>query len=678
MSRSWFSSVFKRRGRKLSDRQLNRLFLDVERYERILKSNLGYGFLDWDISAHRMYWDGGFWRGLGYSDRDMTKLTDSDEFIDVVHPEDRERLKGSIDRHIKSRGPGQVNFRIRKKYGGYISVEVRVEAVRDAEGKLLYTSGLIFDITKLKQTEEALLISEARHARIIKASNDGIWEWTAEYDGFHFSNRCWEQLGFGSDDNVLNHGIDRLGLWRSRIHEEDLVLFDKALHVHFEDQSPFDVEYRVLGKDERWRWIRARGQMEYTGDGKPWKMSGTNIDITEIKRAETRVVEAREQAEKANKAKSEFLSSMSHELRTPLNAILGFAQLFDLDTNLDEEQKDNVNEIKKAGRHLLQLVGEVLDLAKIESGRMELVLEQVLINTLVRDCIALVRSQADARGVRIVFDSRGKDISLVSDERRLKQVILNLISNAVKYNKQGGCVDVSCHLLESARVKIVVKDTGRGLATNQIDKLFQPFNRLGAETSNIEGTGVGLVISKNLAEQMGGSISVSSELDVGSVFSLEVPLKSESYVDDLNAVENHRGASDDIPLYQVQASRRVLYIEDSKPNQRLMAQIVNRYPSIEFDVVGEGFRGLYEARTNQPDLIFLDINLPGMDGYETLAVLRRDEMTKHIPVVAVSANAMKNDVERGLHAGFERYLTKPIVVAEVVQVLIDYLDKEPS
>lgn len=657
-----------------------RLLQEIERYDRIFRGSRGYGFVDWDLDANYMHWNGGFWSYLGYSNRDMKSISNPDSFTELIHPDDKDVLQNAVSRHIKLFGPGEAMVRIRKRHGGFVWTEIRVESIRKENGHVRYVSGLIFDISKLKQIEEALLASEARHSRILKASNDGVWEWTAEYGGFHFSSRCWEQLGYQEGDEPLNSGVDRLGVWRSRIHIDDLVLFDKTLSDHFMKKASFDVEYRILGKDDDWRWIRARGQMHYSSDGRPWRMSGTNMDITELKRAEERVLKAKELAEQANKAKSEFLSSMSHELRTPLNAILGFAQIFELDTNLTSDQRDNINEIIKGGQHLLGLVNEVLDLAKIESGRVFIKSEAVDPIRVINDCVSLVQTQADAMGISIQVNNSENEIETVyADRRRLRQVLLNLLSNAIKYNSENGSIRINCREIDGRFCQISVTDTGRGISTEQQESVFLPFNRLGAEHSQIEGTGVGLVICKRLVEQMGGDMGFRSVVREGSTFWFQLPLEPEN-ADSADTLSNDVAKFDltqeaqDVNevLLTVSGERHILYVEDSLPNQRLMQQIFSRYPELSLTVAGEGFSGLFEARTTLPDLIIMDINLPGMSGYETLNILKRDSMTENIPVIALSANAMEHDIQSGLDAGFEHYLTKPLQLSELIQILNEH------
>jgi len=648
----------------------------VERHERIFKGGHGYGFLDWELDTSTMVWNGGFWAYLGYGDSDMVFISDSGRFLEYVHQDDRERLSEDVRSLLRRGGAQSLSFRIRKKRGGYVWTEVRVDSVRNDQGWVKYVSGILFDVTKLKQTEQALLVSEARHARILQSSNDGIWEWSAEHGSFHFSNRCWEHLGYSDDDDLVNQGIDRVQAWKERIHPDDLILFDQRLRDHIHGKCPFDVEYRIRGKDEKWRWIRARGQTSFNDKGKPVRMSGTNMNITELKSAEARVVKAKDAAEKANQAKSDFLSSMSHELRTPLNAILGFAQLFDLDRSLNETQHLNIVEIKRAGEHLLQLVGDVLDLAKIEAGRMGLSMEPVAPSRLLREVDSLLRSQADLRHIQLRLNlNELDDITVVADAVRLKQVLLNLVSNAVKYNRDGGKVEIDCRKTDAGLFQIAVRDTGIGISQELQQHLFQPFNRLGAEGSAIEGSGVGLVITKQLVKKMGGVLGFRSEEGHGSTFWVEFPEYTGQSIDEVanSYLRPASSISQEIPDLEVSGNKRILYVEDNPPNQRLMEQLLARYPNLELTVADEPLRGIFLARTTQPDLVIMDINLPGMDGFEAVSILKQDEATSAIPVIALTANAMAQDVEKGKAFGFVYYLTKPVNLAALIDVFNELL-----
>lgn len=637
----------------------------LQRYRRLC-SGEGYGFWEWHLCSGHFYAEGQFWRDLGYREQDIAQLHHVDRVFDLIHPSDRKMLRHAYAQHIRQQRTLIVDCRLRKASGDYIWTQSHAHVSYGDNGEVSYLSGINIDITSLKQTQEALLRSEERLSRIMDSTDDGIWEWQTGGDGIHFSSRCWEHIGYGEDDSMAD-GVNRYHLWRSLMYPEDLHRFDEALERYHTLGEPFDVEYRINGKDGKTHWIRARGKAEYDEQGELLRMAGINMDVTNIKLAEQRVVQAKEQAVKANQAKSEFLSSMSHELRTPLNAILGFSQLFDFDDQLSAEHRENVREIRNAGQHLLQLIDDVLDLSKIESGNMALSLEPVLVSRVLSECFTLLEAQAESQQVALTTDYHNLDDTYVHADRvRVKQVLLNLMSNAVKYNRAGGSVDISFHRKGDEWLSIAVRDTGLGIPKDKQAQLFQPFNRLGAERGQVEGTGVGLVITERLVKMMNGSISFASREGEGTTFWIDLPLAKEWKHMELNLADQ---ASAEHEVLNISRPARVLYIEDNPSNIRLMQQFMQRYPLLELDVAEEPFVGVYKARSLHPDVIILDINLPGMDGFETLSVLQQDADTRHIPVVGLSANAMAYDIEKGKQAGFYEYLTKPLEIPRLVSVL---------
>jgi signal transduction histidine kinase/AmiR/NasT family two-component response regulator len=372
-------------------------------------------------------------------------------------------------------------------------------------------------------------------------------------------------------------------------------------------------------------------------------------------------------AEKANLAKSDFLSSMSHELRTPLSAILGFAQLIESGSPPPTTtQKRSVDQILKAGWYLLELINEILDLALIESGKLSLSLEPISLSEVMRECQAMIEPQAQKRGISVTFHHIEGRYFVEADRTRVKQVLINLLSNSIKYNKGGGTVVVDCIAQGPGRIRICVKDSGDGLTPDKLTQLFQPFNRLGQEASVEEGTGIGLVVCKRLVELMGGAIGVESTVGKGSVFWIDLNLTAEPQP---VAGAAEPSASAQAPVPADAQTRTLLYVEDNPANLMLVEDLIARRPDIRLLSASDGNRGIEIARASRPDVILMDINLPGISGITALRILADDPVTAHIPVIALSANAMPRDVERGLEAGFFRYLTKPLKVNEFMDTL---------
>jgi PAS domain S-box-containing protein len=435
-----------------------------------------------------------------------------------------------------------------------------------------------------------------------------------------------------------------------------------------------DYELTACARDGKQTVVSYNATTFHDRDRKLQGVFAAARDVTERKRFEhtlqennTELERARAAAEKANLTKSDFLSSMSHELRSPLNAILGFAQLMNSDSPPPTPaQTASIDQILNAGWYLLELINEILDLAQIESGKLALSREPTSLADVMLECQAMIEPQAEKRGIKMTFPHSGIPYFVDADRTRLKQVLINLLSNAIKYNQPHGTVAVDCRMNTPERVRVSVADTGEGLPPEMLQQLFQPFNRLGQERSTEEGTGIGLVMSKRLVEMMGGIIGVESTVGMGSVFWFELNSTSEPQLEtDLTPAAEIAEAQDPrgVPL------RTLLYVEDNPANLKLIEQLIARRPDIHLLSARDGNTGIQLARANQPALILMDINLPGISGIEALKILREDPATAHIPVIALSANAMPRDIEKGLQAGFFHYLTKPIKIQEFMDTL---------
>jgi len=451
---------------------------------------------------------------------------------------------------------------------------------------------------------------------------------------------------------------------------------EAGIKMVLRDKKLTNYELTARARDGKTTVVSYNATTFYDRDRKLQGVFAAARDVTEPKRLDQALKEqnvelkrARAAAEKANLAKSEFLSSMSHELRSPLNAILGFAQLISSDSPPPTpSQTASIDQILHAGWYLLELINEILDLAQIESGRLALSSEPTSLAEVMLECQAMIEPQGQKRGIKMTFPRFDVPCFVNADRTRLKQVLINLLSNALKYNLPNGTVvlDVDRSRHAPDRTRISVRDTGAGLPPDMLMQLFQPFNRLGQERSAEEGTGIGLVMSKRLVELMGGEIGVESTVGLGSVFWFELNSAAAPEL----AVDRAEAAA--VPPPRVQrgaALRTLLYVEDNPANLMLIEQLIARRPDMRLLSARDGNLGIQLARANQPEVILMDINLPGISGIEALRILRDDPATAHIPVVALSANAMPRDIEKGLQAGFFRYLTKPIKVHEFMDTL---------
>ncbi|WP_051496160.1 PAS domain-containing protein, partial [Halomonas sp. BC04] len=614
-----------------------------------------------DLVSGELYWSDVIYEIFGYVPGEV--IPSVELFQQAIHPEDTELVEQSEQR-AREGGLHDVVHRIVRPNGDIRYVHELASAELDTKGQVLRLQGTVQDVTALKQAEQSLLIFR----RVFDTTEQGIG--VADAEGFLlYSNPAHDHL---------------LGCQPAECQGRH---FTQFLPEEVMQWAP-EAIMGAVSKGETWTGLLPLKRKDGTElvsianvgsiagtDGHPQYLFIIMSDYTSELRRQQQLANAKEEAERANQAKSSFLSSMSHELRTPMNAILGFAQILEYDDALDADQQDNVHEIIKAGHHLLELINEVLDLSKVESGQLELLLEPVEVCPVVEECLSLIQPLAQKREIRIQHS--GLEQSWVrADRTRLKQVLLNLLSNAVKYNREGGQIKLSLFIHEQDRLRILVSDTGKGMSREQLDSLFQPFNRLNAEGSAVEGTGIGLTITRRIMEMMGGSVDVQSEVGVGSTFWLELPLESRG--EKVGTSAQHDEEEGEIRLIPTDQQHLVLYIEDNPANLKLVASLLGRLSRIHLLTAHLPELGLELARTHKPALILLDINMPGMDGYQVLQILKQDAELNEIPVLAVTANAIPRDIVRGMSAGFSDYITKPIKVASFLDSIHHWLGQKSN
>ena len=588
--------------------------------------------------------------------------------LDVFDRAGKKQFYVSINHSAQTLEPWLNQIRYRAPDGTLRWLEGRARPQRTADGRTLW-SGVLMDITVRKEAEARLEDSHALLRAVIDGTDDAVFlkDQESRYllinpAGAAFLKRPAEEV-IGRDDSAFFSPAVA-----ASTREHDRQVMSDGHSLTYEDHDLIDgTEYAFLTTKSPYR----------DASGNLVGVIGIARDVSAQRRTAVALREAKEEAEKANRAKSEFLSRMSHELRTPLNAILGFGQLLEL-SDLDTRRHDSVGHILRAGRHLLSLIDEVLAISRIEAGRLSLSLEPVAVGEMARECLHFVTQLAESRGISC--ENRTDDCAeygryVRADRQRLRQVLLNLLSNAVKYNREGGGVTLACHVLEAgesagapdAWMRIEVRDTGLGLTPEDIGRLFTPFERLDAERSRTEGTGLGLALSKGLVEAMGGRIGVDSVPGVGSTFWLELPQAA----DPLTQVS---GDALPLPAFPAEDCRgTILYIEDNLSNMALIECLLEAQPGLELLSAQQGLLGLEMARVRRPDLILLDLHLPDLPGWEVLAKLRENPQTAEIPVVVISADATPGQIARLRDAGAQEYLAKPIDVRELLRVLADYL-----
>lgn len=591
----------------------------------------------------------------------------------LVHPDDRERAAASAHEALASGRAADLELRLQRGDGSWRTVMSRCVVQRDAAGRALAYVGVGLDVTARHNAVLALRSAVERAALAARGAGLGTWEMDLVGGDVYWDEQMWLLRGRVPQARPMSDA-ERMAC----VHPDDRAAIQALFKPTLNEGRPCDHQFRVVWPDGQVRWLASRSvelRDEHTGSR---RRIGVNWDITDNRTAEA-VRQEREIALRESRAKSKFLARMSHELRTPLNAVLGFSQLLLADdTGTDAAaaaRRRRAEHIRAAGQHLLSLINDVLDLAGLEGGEVRIALQPVALAPLVAGTLPLLGPLRDSRPVTL--HTGNLDLQVLADATRLRQVLLNLLSNAIKYNRDGGEVMVEAQR-RGAHIVVRVADTGLGLSNEQLLHLFEPFNRLGAEGGAVEGSGIGLAIVKALVERMGGSVHVDSVPGQGSVFEVRLQAAPAGAAEAPAAAgATPPAALAPAPAATPRRQHTLLYIEDNAVNALIVGELLERRSDILLHVAVDGASGVKQAVALKPELILLDLQLPDCDGFEVLRQLRALPTTAEIPCIALSANAMPEDIERALRAGMADYWTKPLDFGTFMATLESMFGKAP-
>ncbi len=673
--------------RKQSEEQLRNL---SERLSLAIKSG-GFGIWEWDILPDRLIWDQRMYELYGLERSELPE-TIYQTWVNALYPLDREMAETAIQKALRGEEEYSPEFRVVHPNGSIRYIKASALIQRDNYGEPQRMIGVNFDITSAKEAEKQLRILSDRLTLAIESGRFGIWEWDIRHNTLIWDQRMRELYGVEKSPSFQT--------WLNSLHPDDQE-FMKAVIQALDHQREVNTEFRVIHPDGSIQYIKSHALIQHNEHGEAQRMVGLNFDITSTKEAEKKLRQMNEQLtltnaelDRATRLKDEFLANMSHELRTPLNAILGMTEgLQDgVFGNLCEQQKQAVNSIAQSGHHLLSLINDVLDLAKVESGELELQLAPVSITYLCRNSLTFVRQQALKKNIQLTTDIPEWLADIVVDELRIRQVLINLLNNAVKFTPDGGSIKLEVKAISSAPQNLLqfsVIDTGIGLTHENASKLFQPFIQIDSSLNRqYSGTGLGLALVRRLVELHQGTVEVTSELGKGSCFtvclpyilSLAHPVKAPIFSPDPRIPEELQlSESTTISTVSHKPSRSstILLVEDNELNITTISSYLSS-KGYKIEVAKDGEEGVRLAKSLSPDLILMDIQLPKVDGLEAIRQIRTEQRLTSTPIIALTALAMTADQEKCFNAGANDYLSKPVKLKQLVNKIEHLLNLRRS